>query len=242
MDINVSIKVYEGPLDLLLSLIDKNKIDIYDIPIHTVTEQFLYHIRQWEELNLEVASDFILMATTLLEIKSRMLLPVQVVEIDGEEVSVDPREELVRRLLEYKLFKEIADDLKSSEAIYSRVYYKPGEDVSDYRDPFDELSTMKLTDLMKTFEGILERYRYNTGDPSFFEIQREEISLEQCSEDITNRLILGCSIKFSDIIRSHHSRSRIIAYFLSLLELLRMRMILVTQDDTFSDLLIEKRG
>ena len=242
MDYNVSINVYEGPLDLLLSLIDKNKIDIYDIPIHVVTEQFLFHIRKWEELNLEIASDFILMATTLLEIKSRMLLPVQVLEIDGEEVEIDPREELVKRLLEYKLYKEIADDLKSSEEIYSKVYYKPGEDVSDYRDPFDELSNMKLSDLMKTFENILERYRYNTGDPSFFEIQREEISLEQCSEDITNRLSIGKILKFSELINSHHSRSRIIAYFLSLLELMRMRLILVTQDDTFSDLLIEKRS
>lgn len=242
MDYNVNINVYEGPLDLLLSLIDKNKIDIYDIPIHIVTDQFLQHIRQWEELNLDVASDFILMATTLLEIKSRMLLPKQIADIDGEELEIDPREELVRRLLEYKLFKEIADDLKSSESVYTKVYYKPQEDVSDYRDPFDELNTISLSDLIKTLEGILERHRYNTGSTNFFEIQREEISLEECSEDIQRKISSGNIIKFSEIISVYHSKSRIIAYFLSLLELLRMRLILVKQDETFSDLIIEKRG
>src|SRR5690606_26907517 len=107
----------------------KNEIDIYDIPVHVVTEQFIAHIQVWEEMNLDVASDFILMAATLLEIKSKMLLPKESVIVDGEEVELDPREELVKRLLEYKLFKDIAEDLRKNEAIFSRIYYKPQEDV-----------------------------------------------------------------------------------------------------------------
>ncbi|MCR3955749.1 MAG: segregation/condensation protein A [Gudongella sp.] len=242
MSYNISVEVFEGPLDLLLKLIDKNEIDIYDIPINTVTEQFIEQLKMWEEMNLEVASDFIIMASTLIEIKSRLLLPKETVFVDGEEVQVDPREELVKRLMEYKLYKEISENLKSSEEVYSKVYYKPQEDVSDFRDPFEELSAVELRDLVDTLENILQRHRYNNPQGEFFEIRREEVSLEECTRDIESKVKAWHKIRFSDIISAQSSRSRIIAYFLSLLELMRTRLISVRQDGSFSDLIIEKRG
>ncbi len=242
MSYNVSVEVFEGPLDLLLNLIDKNEIDIYDIPINTVTEQFIDQLKKWEDMNLEVASDFIIMASTLLEIKSKLLLPNETVIVDGEEVQVDPREELVKRLMEYKLYKEISENLKASEEVYSKVYYKPQEDVSDFRDPFQELSAVELKDLVETLENILQRHRYNNPQGNFFEIRREEVSLEECTRDIESKVNARDSIRFSDIISTQASRSRIIAYFLSLLELMRTRFISVRQDGSFSDLIIEKRG
>ncbi|WP_409227527.1 segregation and condensation protein A [Gudongella sp. SC589] len=242
MSYNVSVEVFEGPLDLLLNLIDKNEIDIYDIPINTVTEQFIDQLKKWEDMNLEVASDFIIMASTLLEIKSKLLLPNETVIVDGEEVQVDPREELVKRLMEYKLYKEISENLKASEEVYSKVYYKPQEGVSDFRDPFQELSAVELKDLVETLENILQRHRYNNPQGNFFEIRREEVSLEECTRDIESKVNARDSIRFSDIISTQASRSRIIAYFLSLLELMRTRFISVRQDGSFSDLIIEKRG
>ncbi len=242
MKYQVSMEAFEGPLDLLLSLIDRNEIDIYDIPVHVVTEQFIAHIQMWEEMNLEIASDFILMAATLLEIKSRMLLPKDSVIIDGAEVEVDPREELVKRLIEYKLFKEISEELKKSEAVYSRVYYKPQEDISEFRDPFDELSSVELRDLVNTLESILQRFRYENPSDQIFDLEREEISMEECAEDINERLSSRKTFKFSELATVCKSRSRIIAYFLSLLEMMRMRIVIVRQDIRNSDLIIEKRG
>lgn len=242
MSYKVSVEAYEGPLDLLLNLIDKNEIDIYDIPINTVTEQFISKLREWEEMNLEVASDFIIMAATLLEIKSKMLLPKEIVVIEGEEIQIDPRDELVKRLMEYKLYKEISQKLKLSEELYKKVYYKPQEDVSDFRDPFQELNAVQMKDLVETLENIIQRHRYNNPQEEFFEIRREEISLEECSEDIEARVRINGKIKFSEVITANTSRSRIIAYFLSLLELMRSRLISVRQDDNFSDMIIEMRG
>ncbi len=240
MTYNVNIEAYEGPFDLLLSLIAKNKIDIHDIPIHLVTEQFINQIKEWEEMNLEVASDFIVMAATLLEIKSKLLLPKEFEYI--EEDQVDPRDELVRKLIEYKLYKDIAENLKLSEETYMKVYYKPQEDVSDYRDPFEELGQVKLLDLVKALENILIRYNKSKPNETFYEIKREEVSLEECTLNIKEKLELSNKINFTDLLCEGFSLPRIIGYFLSILELVRMKFAYVNQNYNFSDLIIEKRG
>jgi segregation and condensation protein A len=242
MSYNVNIEAYEGPLDLLLGLISKNKIDIHDIPIHLVTEQFIDQIKKWEEMNLDVASDFIVMAATLLEIKSKLLLPKEFEDVIGEEDDVDPRDELVRKLIEYKLYKDIAENFKTSEGLFSKVYYKPQEDVSDFRDPFEELGAVKLEDLVKTLENILKRYKDKKPNESFYEIQREEVSLEECTINIKNRLLNKDSINFSEFLCESCSVPRIIGYFLSVLELVRLKFAYVKQNYNFSDLIIEKRG
>ena len=242
MTYNVNIEAYEGPFDLLLGLIAKNKIDIHDIPIHLVTEQFIGQIKKWEEMNLEVASDFIVMAATLLEIKSKLLLPKEIDYIDGEEDDTDPRDELVRKLIEYKLYKDIAENLKVSEDLFTKVYYKPQEDVSDFRDPFEELGSVKLEDLVKTLENILKRYNKEKPHESFYEIQREEVSLEECTLNIRKRLEFADKINFSELLCEAASVPRIIGYFLSILELVRLKFAYVNQNYNFSDLVIEKRG
>ena len=241
MSYNVSIEAYEGPFDLLLDLIAKNKIDIHDIPIHLVTEQFIDQIKKWEEMNLEIASDFIVMAATLLEIKSRLLLPNELQYIEGEEDECDPRDELVRKLIEYKLYKDIAENFKVSEDIYTKVYYKPQEDVSDFRDPFEELGAVKLEDLVKTLENILQRYNKDKPHESFYEIQREEVSIEECTLNIRNRLKIADRINFSELLCESSSVPKIIGYFLSILELVRIKFAYVNQNYNFSDLIIEKR-
>lgn len=242
MSYNVNIEAYEGPFDLLLGLIAKNKIDIHDIPIHLVTEQFIDQIKKWEEMNLEVASDFIVMAATLLEIKSKLLLPKEFEYMEGEEDEGDPREELVRKLIEYKLYKDIAENFKESEDLYSKVYYKPQEDVSDFRDPFEELGAVKLEDLVKTLDNILQRFNKNNAHEAFYEIQREEISIEECTLNIRNRLLNEDRINFSELLCESSSVPRIIGYFLSILELVRIKFAYVNQNYNFSDLIIEKRG
>lgn len=241
MEYKVAIEAYEGPMDLLLSLIQKSQIDIYDIPINEVTEQFLEFIHDMEELNLEITSEFLVMAATLLEIKSRMLLPKEKVIEDGIEIEIDPRDELVQRLIEYKLYKEAAERLKVSEMTESRVYYKPREDLSIYRDPLDELAKIDLYQLVKAVNNILSRNAIKLNRISYEEISREEYTLEDCIDEIKSRLNFKKRILFSRLISENSSREEVITYFLSILELLKMGSIQVEQDNAFTDIIIINR-
>jgi segregation and condensation protein A len=241
MGYKVIVDVYEGPLDLLLSLIQKSEIDIYDIPINTITDQFLNYIYDMEEMNLEITSDFLVMASTLLEIKSKMLLPQEKVIVDGVELDVDPREDLVQKLLEYKLFKEAAEKLKTSELIESKVYYKPREDLSIFSDPIDELGKLDLNILVKTFNKIMERKLRDFASIDIREIQREEITLDDCMREIKDKLNKNSSISFNELLKQNCTREEIITYFLSLLELIKSKFVFVEQINTFSDLIIKRR-
>ncbi|HLS53350.1 MAG TPA: segregation/condensation protein A, partial [Tissierellaceae bacterium] len=129
MDYKIKLDGYEGPLDLLIDLIEKEEVDIYDIPINKITKQYLAYIYDMEELNLEIASEFLIMAATLLQIKSKMLLPKEKKIVEGEEVEIDPREELVKRILAYKQFKLAAEELKELGNLELKAYYKPMEDL-----------------------------------------------------------------------------------------------------------------
>ncbi len=241
MDYKVELEAYEGPLDLLLSLIQKSEIDIYDIPINIVTEQFLSYIKEMEELNLDVTSDFLVMAATLLEIKSKMLLPKEIIIEDGVEIEVDPREVLVQRLLEYKLYKEAAEILKLSETIESMVYYKPRENLSIYKDPIDELKKIDLSQLVKAISNILARNSIKSNRTDFNEINRQEYTLETCIKEIRTKLKLNKKILFSELLSVNTTREEIVTYFLSLLELIKMKKVYVEQDSAFTDLTIARR-
>lgn len=241
MAYKIVLDAYEGPLDLLLSLIEKAEIDIYDIPINIVTKQFLEYISEMEEFSLTVTSEFLYMAATLIEIKSKMLLPQEKIIEDGVEFELDPRDELVRRLLEYKQYKEAAEVLKISESIESRVYYKPREDLSIYNDPIEELGKLDLAQLVKVINNIIAR---NTSHKKLLEIStihREEYTLEDCIDEIQIMLIRSKKFKFSDLLNIQTSKDEIITYFLSLLELIRLKSVFVYQDGIFTDLVIEKR-
>ena len=237
----IEVAVYEGPFDLLLSLIQKSEIDIYDIPIDQVTHQFLDYISKMDELNLEVTSEFLVMAATLLEIKSKMLLPQEKIEEDGILIEVDPREALVQRLIEYKLYKEAAQELKASETIESGVYYKPREDLSIYSNPIEELGKIDLAQLVKTINNIISRSVIKSNILDIEEIKREEYTLENCIGEIELKLLKQNKFLFTDLLSEKTSKEEIIVYFLSLLELIRLRSVYVYQDSTFSDLMIKIR-
>ncbi|WP_313756473.1 segregation/condensation protein A [Tissierella sp.] len=243
MDYKITIDAFEGPMDLLLHLIDKAEIDIYDIPINLIAEQFIEYIRQMEELNLDVASDFLVMAATLLEIKSKLLLPNKVSPCDTqlEMEEVDPRAELVRRLVEYKRYKNIAEELRIFENIQSKVYYKPKEDLMDFEDKEFQLEELNIDLLLKSLSNIIEKRNKENKVLDISEIQRDEFTLEECIKDIKQKLNIDRILKFSFFLDENSTKKEIITYFLSILELIRMKYINVMQEEDFSDLIIRRR-
>ena len=245
MDINYKIEIdaFQGPMDLLLHLIEKAQIDIYDIPINDITDQFIQYVYQMGELNLEVASDFLVMAATLIEIKSKMLLPNEKVatELQLEMEILDPRVELVRRLIEYKKYKNASEELRVFEQKQSKVYYKPKEDLFEYTDEVIDLEGLDSEILLKSIIKIIRRKSSSEISLSINEIQREEYTLEECIEDIKDLLENNQELKFSDLINPEITKKEIVVYFLSILELIRMKFINVDQEEDFSDLIISKR-
>lgn len=157
MAYNIKLEAFEGPFDLLFHLIEKNEIDLYDIPINEVTDQYIHYIKTMEELDLDVTSEFLVMAATLLEIKSKLLLPVEVVENEQLEFEeVDPRNELVRKLLEYKKYKLAAEVFKEKESLLSKLYFKPREElIFDTEEKDFTVDELELPDLMKALERVL---------------------------------------------------------------------------------------
>ncbi len=231
----VKLPVFEGPLDLLLFLIRKNEIDIYDIPIETVTDQYLTVLRQLESLNLEVAGDFFVMAATLMYIKSRMLLPPkdQPAELEqGEEEDIDPRWDLVQQLLEYRKFKEAAVDLQ--ELIDRAGMMLPRES----RLPADALEDrpIKPTDkieLWNTFNHVLRRLteRITVG-----EIHDDSVTIADQMEVILERCKSGRPFTFSGILGDKPSVYHIVTTFLALLELARLSRVRLEQNAAFSEI------
>lgn len=190
MELTVKLQVFEGPLDLLLYLLEKNKVNIYDIPIVEITEQYMEYIREMKRQDLEVLSEFLVMAATLVDIKSRMLLPSNP---DSEEEE-DPRAELVQQLLEYKMYKCMAYELKDRQMDAGRVMYKKPtipEEVRAYEPPVDIhelISDITLSRLHEIFESIMKKQQ-DKIDPlrsKFGKIEKEEVSLEDKMEDLKN--------------------------------------------------------
>jgi segregation and condensation protein A len=230
----VRLASFEGPLDLLLHLIKRDEIDIFDIPIARLTEEYLAEIRIMELLDLEVAGEFLVMAATLLRIKARMLLPRTEDEEAVEED--DPREELVQRLLEYREFKRGAEDLGQREewrrALFGRAL-PPGDKVVE-----EELvRNATLYDLVRTYREVLER----TPRLDSFEVILDEITLEDKMAEITERLSETERIDFRDLLESQARRIQIIITFIALLELTRLGKISLIQSALFEPIWIERR-
>lgn len=239
MEYKIVVDVFEGPMDLLLKLIDKAEVDIYDIPINLITEQYMDYIYDMEELNLDIASEFLVMASTLLEIKSKMLLPKEKIIEEGIEVEIDPRDELVKRLIEYKMYKEAAERLRNQEDFELLAYYKPREDLSEFIDIDQSFEIMDLNLLVKSLYNILTNNGRKGIDVN--EIHREEYTLEFCIDEIQDRLKLANQIKFTDLLSRTCSKEEVVTYFLSILELIRLKSIYIKQDELFSDIIISKR-
>lgn len=237
MEYKIILDSYEGPLDLLLNLIEKSKIDIYDIPINIITEQYLDYIGEMEIFDLEITSEFLVMAATLLQIKSKLLLP-QVIKNEEEMEEEDPRDELVRRLLAYKQYKEVASELRIYEDLGIKSFIKPQEDLTQFVDEEIEIGPFDIDSLLKTLSKMLDRRGLKSEVLSIEEIRRDEYTIQDCTENILQRLLIHSKIKFSHLLNDSSTRNEIVAYFLSLLELMRFRNIFVKQDEAFSDLII----
>lgn len=225
---------FEGPLDLLLKLIDDAKVDIYDIPIKKITEQYINYINSMEKMNLRVTSDFIVMASTLIEIKSKMLLPKR--EDDEEE---DPRDELVQRLVEYKKYKEAANSLNKLANYDIKSYYKPQEDLT-IEDQKIDLKSLDMSKLLKSLNNIMFRYKEKEDVYEEAEIEKEQYNISDCSEDVLKKLQYNSKLKFTKILGEKANRNKIITYFLSLLELVKTNEIIIYQDKNYSDIIIHK--
>lgn len=243
MGIPVKLQVFEGPLDLLLHLIDKNKIDIYDIPIVEITNQYMDYIRQMEREDMNVMSEFLLMAATLLDIKCRMLLPAEVNE-DGEEE--DPRAELVEQLLQYKMYKYMSYELRDRQLDGERVMYKEmtlPDEVKKYQPPVDLdelLEGMSLSKLNEIFKDVMKRQN-DKIDPvrsTFGKIEKEEITVEDKMEYLNTYIQTHRTFSFRELLTKQKSRIHTVVTFLAILELMKMGTISVVQENIFDDIII----
>lgn len=241
--ISYKLETFEGPLDLLLHLIEKNKVSIYDIPIVLITQQYLEYVSHMEKEDLNVVSDFLVMAATLIDIKSRMLLPVE--EEEGEEE--DPRAELAARLLEYKMYKYMAQELSGLEDGAVRQLYKaptiPAE-VAGYQPPVDLdrlLGGLTLAKLQAVFESV-ERRRADKLDPirsKFGTIRREPISLEDRLKSVMAYARSRKRMHFRELLERREDRLDVVVTFLAILELVKLGKLKLSQEALFDDMEIE---
>ena len=246
MELTVKLQVFEGPLDLLLYLLEKNKVNIYDIPIVEITEQYMEYIREMKRQDLEVLSEFLVMAATLVDIKSRMLLPSNP---DSEVEEEDPRAELVQQLLEYKMYKCMAYELKDRQMDAGRVMYKKPtipEEVRAYEPPVDIhelISDITLSRLHEIFESIMKKQQ-DKIDPlrsKFGKIEKEEVSLEDKMEDLKKYAAGHRHFSFRGLLTAQSSKVEVIVTFLAILELMKMGTIRISQEHIFDDIQIDSK-
>ena len=228
---------FEGPIDLLLYFIKRDEIDIYDIPISDITKEFIDTIEEWEKLHLHIAGDFIVMASSLMRIKARMLLPRA--EIDEEGAIIDPRTELVNQLVEYKRFKDASDMLKNLSNERGSKFSRQIEplllkDVNEIEK--DMVLNVSLYDLAKTFKIAMD----SKPVVSSLEMQKEPIKLEQQKEFIYKYFDGDGRLMFSNILDKLKSRMEVVVTFLAILDLVREGLCIVTQDKVFGDLELQK--
>lgn len=228
MSYKVKLEVFEGPLDLLLYLIKKNEIDIYDIPIATITEQYLEYLELMRMLDLNIAGEFLVIAATLIHIKSKMLLPPDEKELLPEEEE-DPREELVRRLVEYKKFKEVAGILQDLESQRKKMFTR---DIPFEVEPGEVFFEASLFDLITAFTRALK----DVPKEMFQEIIKDEFTVERSMHDLLHMLVKTPVMSLFDLFKSAKNKPEIIAMFLAVLELIRLKEIIVVQKQNFSDI------
>lgn len=246
MGIPVKLEVFEGPLNLLLHLIDKNKVDIYDIPIVEITNQYMEYIRAMNREDLNIMSEFLLMAATLLDIKCRMLLPKEVNE-EGEEE--DPRQELVEQLLQYKMYKYMAYELRDRQVDADYVMYKPPtlpDEVREYAEPVDLeqlLGGLTLQKLHAVFQDVMKRQE-NKIDPvrsKFGKIEKEEVPLPAKMEYVEEYAKTHNRFSFRQLLEKQKSKMHVVVTFLAILEMMKMGMIRVEQEQTCGEIMIESQ-
>ncbi len=235
MSYQIKLEIFEGPMDLLLYLIKKHELDIYSIPIALITQQYLEYLDLMKSLDMEIAGDFLVMASTLTHIKSRTLLPPSE-NPEGDEDGVDPQAELIRRLLEYKSFKEAAASLGDKEEAWSKVYTRHVEAVPDV--PTDDeplLFDFHLFDLLAALKDVMARV-----PDAKFEVTAETVSITEKISHILARLEIVDSLLFADLFEGSTSKIQVIGTFLALLELIKTRVIKAVQIEQFGAIRIVK--
>ena len=246
MPILVKTETFEGPLDLLYHLIEKHEIDIYDIPIALLADQFIEAINAADTPDMESMSEFVLMAAQLLEIKSKMLLPKQE---DDEEEEEDPREELVRKLIEYKLFKTAAESFRDFEAHGSRAVYKQQDETLPFADMYmsqvdvgDVLGDVTIDALYAAFEEVMKRKELKVDKvrSSFNSVKRDLFTIEEKQTHIRNLVRLYDSVLFDDVFTLDARRMEKVVTFLALLELIKTKEITISQDVLFGKIVLRR--
>jgi segregation and condensation protein A len=235
MSYQIKLEIFEGPMDLLLHLIKKHELDIYSIPIALITQQYLEYIDLMKSLDMEIAGDFLVMASTLTHIKSKMLLPPPE-NPENDEDGIDPRAELIRRLLEYKSFKDAAGSLEGKEETWSHMYTRAAEASPDV--PADDeplLFDFHLFDLLAALKDVMARV-----PDAKFEITAEAVSITEKISQILSRLEVVDSLLFSDLFEGSTSKAQVIGTFLALLELIKTRVIKAFQVEQFGAIRIMK--
>ena len=221
----VELPFYEGPMDLLFHLIKKNEIDIYDIPIALITEQYLEYIEMLKVLNLDTIGDFLVMAATLMHIKSKMLLPP---DPEEEAEEIDPREELVKRLIEYRKFKDAAEKLSGREQYYSELYDRDAS-IEELKKE-EILLEVSVFDLISAFRNIVVR----TKDKEFHEVTVEKLTINDKISDIMEKLNFSKSLTLQQLFEEMDSKYEMVVTFLALLELIKLRLVKVVQKNPFA--------
>ena len=236
VNINFKINEFEGPLDLLLHLIKENKMDIMNIEIEKITEQYIHYLNEQEKMNLEIASEYLVMASELIELKSKLLLPNPKVE-ETEEEQVDPREELVNRLLEYQAYKEITKVLKEKEELRKEIYTKSPENIKNYIEEDTKLSSdITLDDLVEAFKKYLERKKESR--PLKTKVTTNEISVSSRRLEIKSILKKKPKVSFFELFPVLN-KEYIVATFLAILEMAKNKELKITQNKNFDDIICE---
>ncbi|AEV68133.1 segregation and condensation protein A [Acetivibrio clariflavus] len=235
----IKLQNFEGPFDLLFHLIEKNQVDIYDIPINEITDQYMDYLFQMQEMDLEIASEFLVMAATLLHIKSKLLLPSP--KQDKEE-EVDPREELVLKLVEYRKYKRFAEILKAREKEWERVYYRQPEEI-DIKN-VDEPIEISFDELKRVYVELIERNerKINKNADKMTQIlQIEKVTLRSKIREVIRTLMHKAYFKFSDLFSfATRSKLEIVTGFLAILELAKLKKVSITQKAQFDEIIVHR--
>jgi segregation and condensation protein A len=235
MSYKIKLEMFEGPLDLLLYLVKKDHLNIYDIPIAKVTEQYLQYIELMRLLDLNIAGEFLVMAATLIQIKSKMLLPAEEnQEVQEEE---DPRQELIKRLLEYEKFKEIAQNLREREVNQQEIFKRPKLDSKEEQQAGAETYfEASLFDLITAFSQALE----DVPKEIFYEVVKDEFTIEDKVHTILHMMLVENSVQLSKLFKEAKHKVEIVVTFLAVLELIRMKEIIARQKGLFGEIEISR--
>ncbi len=230
----VKLDVFEGPLDLLLYLIRKEEVDIYDIPIERITQQYMSYLDLMRMLDLNIAGEFIVMAATLMMIKSRMLLPVEERAAEEDEDEGDPRWDLVRQLVEYKKFKDAALHLQGLEEMQENIFVRAGENVELGAQPDVALQDVSIFDLIAAFNDALSKVQKE----ELREIFAERFTVGEKIDDLLQRMQEAERLSLTDLFKGMRSRHEVVCTFLAVLELMRLKQVRAAQDEPYGPILL----